>query len=85
MNDAASKPDAGKERFNMRTGAQYLEALDDGRRVYVNGEKVDNVATHPLTRDYANIVASWYDAHHDPESREVMTFVDGDGVRRARM
>jgi len=71
--------------INMRTGAHYLAALDDGRRVYVNGEKVDNVAAHPLTRDYANIVASWYDAHHDPANREVMTFVDPDGVRRAKM
>ena len=37
----------------LRTGAQYLEALNDGRVVWVGNEKIDNVATHPKTRDYA--------------------------------
>ena len=37
----------------LRTGKQYLEALNDGRVVWVGNEKIDNVATHPLTRDYA--------------------------------
>ena len=84
MNDAADSA-SSDVRFNMRTGAHYIAALDDGRRVYVNGEAVDNVATHPLTREYANTVASWYDAHHDPAKRDVMTFVDNDGVRRSKM
>ena len=42
----------------VRTGADYLDALNDGRRVYVNGELIDNVATHPKTCGYANVVAS---------------------------
>jgi aromatic ring hydroxylase len=37
----------------LRTGQQYLEALNDGRVVWVGNEKVDNVATHAATRDYA--------------------------------
>ena len=56
---SVSRKDAVEQRVNIRTGAQYLEALAEGRRVVVNGESVDNVATHPLTRDYANTVASW--------------------------
>ena len=40
-------------RAVLRTGQHYLDALDDGRVVWVGNEKVDNVATHPLTRDYA--------------------------------
>ena len=35
----------------LRTGRQYLDALDDGRVVWVGNEKIGNVATHPLTRD----------------------------------
>ncbi len=35
----------------MRTGAEYREALRDGRVVYVMGEgRVDDVTTHPATR-----------------------------------
>ena len=34
----------------VRTGEDYLNALNDGRRVYINGELVDNMATHPKTR-----------------------------------
>ncbi len=74
-----------KTSVNLRTGADYLASLNDGRRVVVNGELVDNVATHPLTRDYANVVASCYDAHRDPANHEAMTFVGEDGVRRAMM
>ena len=37
----------------LRTGEQYLAALDDGRVVWVGDERIDNVATHPKTRAYA--------------------------------
>jgi aromatic ring hydroxylase len=44
---------ASKEKVNLRKGADYLAGLDDGRRVFIGGEAIENVATHPLTRDYA--------------------------------
>ncbi len=69
----------------VRTGQDYLDALNDGRRVYVDGEAVDNVATHPKTSGYAQVVAEWYDAHRRPELRDVMTFEDAAGERRATM
>ena len=68
----------------MRTGKEYLASLNDGRVVWVGNEKIDNVATHPLTRDYAQRVADFYDLHHRPELRDIMTFVGEDGVRRSR-
>ena len=40
-------------RTVLRTGQHYLDALNDGRVVWVGNEQIDNVATHPLTRDYA--------------------------------
>src|SRR5712691_7318809 len=67
----------------LRTGAQYLEALNDGRDVWVGNEKIDNVATHPKTRDYARRIADFYDLHHREDLQDVMTFVDEDGVRRS--
>lgn len=30
------------------TGKQYLESIRDGRKVYVNGEKANDVSTHPM-------------------------------------
>ena len=69
----------------LRTGKQYLEALDDGRVVWVGDELIDNIATHPKTRDYAQRIADFYDLHHRADIQDVMTFVDDDGVRRSMM
>ena len=67
----------------MRTGKQYLKSLNDGRNVWVGNEKIDNVATHPKTRDYAQRHADFYDLHHRPDLQDIMTFVDENGVRRS--
>jgi aromatic ring hydroxylase len=81
--------DSGEKRKRsgpgVRTGEDYLDALDDGRRVYIDGELVENMATHPKTRGYAQVIAEWYDAHRRPELQDVMTFEDGSGERRATM
>lgn len=69
----------------MRTGEQYLESLRDGRVVWVGGELVEDVTTHPTTRAHAKTMARFYDMHHQPELQDVMTFVDDAGVRRAMM
>ena len=69
----------------LRTGKQYLETLDDGRVVWVGDEKIDNIATHPKTRDYAKRIADFYDLHHRPDLTDIMTFVDDDGERRSMM
>jgi 4-hydroxyphenylacetate 3-monooxygenase len=69
----------------LRTGREYLEALNDGRRVWVGDELIDNVATHPKTRAYARRIAEFYDLHHREDLQDVMTFVDEDGERRSMM
>ena len=57
----------------MRTGAEYREALRDGRRVWVMGEGwVDDVTVHPATRAMVDEYAAWYDRHFDPEWRDVV-------------
>ena len=35
------------------TGAEYLESLRDGREIYIYGERVDDVTTHPAFRNAA--------------------------------
>lgn len=51
----------------MLTGEQYLESLRDGRVSYVDGERIEDLATHPLTRRAAAWVARVYDEGYSPE------------------
>ena len=50
-----------------QTGDEYLKSLRDGRKVYIYGERVKDVTTHPAFRNTARMVARLYDALHDPE------------------
>ena len=64
------------------TGARYIKSLQDGREVYVDGEKVADVTTHPAFRDIIREMARLYDLQHTDEYRDDMTFVDEEtGVR----
>jgi 4-hydroxyphenylacetate 3-monooxygenase/chlorophenol-4-monooxygenase component 2 len=69
----------------LRTGEHYLKSLDDGRSVWVGNVKIDNVATHPLTRDYAQRTAEFFDLHLREDLRGILTFVDEGGTRRSMM
>src|SRR5919106_864437 len=67
----------------MRTGAEYREALRDGRRVWVMGEGlVEDVTLHPATRPMVEEYVAWYDRHLDPEWQDVvLTPPDARGER----
>ena len=65
----------------LYTGEEYLESLRDGREVYLDGERVADVTTHPAFRNSARSVARLYDALHDPEQRDLLTAVDRHGIR----
>ena len=57
----------------LKSGADHLESLRDGRVVYIGSEKVDDVTTHPAFRNAARTVAGIYDmklAHKDAMSFE---------------
>ena len=56
------------------TGAEYLASLRDGRDVYIYGERVEDVTTHPAFRNAARSVARLYDALHDPKTKDVLTW-----------
>ena len=58
----------------LLTGQEYLESIRDGRRVYVGGEEVNDVTTHPAFRNAARSFAMIYDRKRAAENREVMTF-----------
>jgi aromatic ring hydroxylase len=69
--------------FNMRTGQEYLESLRDGRKVYVGGDLIEDITTHPKTKGYAHAIAEYYDLHLDPKNQDVATFVDTNGNRQS--
>jgi len=50
----------------MRTSADYLSSLDDGRTVIVDGEPVKDIATHPAFAPIAKTIGELYDLAADP-------------------
>src|SRR4029450_1319277 len=59
---------------SLRTGTEYLRSLNDGRQVFVDGERVADVTRHPAFREAARSIARLYDIAAAPENRERMTF-----------
>ena len=58
-----------------RTGQQYLSGLrEQAAEVYISGERVTDVTTHPALRNGAATVASLYDMQHREPLRHEMTY-----------
>ena len=64
----------------IRTGKQYRESLRDGREVYMDGKRVEDVTTHPRFKPLIDIRARIYELQHEEEYQDVMTF-EQDGER----
>src|SRR6266849_870997 len=47
------------------TGKEFLASLDDGREVWIYGERVKNITTHPAFQNTARMLARLYDALHE--------------------
>ena len=61
------------------TGAEYLESLRDGREIWLYGDRVADVTTHPAFRNTARMIARLYDALHDPKTKDVLTIATDTG------
>ncbi|PLZ02845.1 4-hydroxyphenylacetate 3-monooxygenase [Burkholderia sp. WAC0059] len=71
--------------MNPRTGKDYVEALRDGRNVYIDGARVDDVTTHPAFRNTVASFANLYDFQARPENQALMTIASpGNGRRVSR-
>jgi 4-hydroxyphenylacetate 3-monooxygenase len=64
-----------------RTGDQFIRGLNDGRRIWVGGDRVSDVASHPAFAGAARGLASVFDLQHtfaadclmpDPETGELI-------------
>src|SRR5580692_10285991 len=74
---------AAEREGTMRTGADYREALRDGRKLWVLGEgRVEDVTTHPATRAMVDEYVAWYDRHLDPAWQDrLLSPADSSGHR----
>lgn len=67
-----------------RTGEEYVDSLRDGRQIWLDGELVEDVTTHPAFRNTVGSIATLYDLTHDPLYRDTLTVdVEGQRVHRA--
>lgn len=57
-----------------KTGAEHLSSLRDGRAVFIDGKRVDDVTTHPAFRNAVRSAAALYDYQAAPDNIEAMTF-----------
>ncbi len=58
----------------IRTGEQYRDSLRDDREVWMNGERVKDVTTHPMFKPIVDVRARIYDMQHDENTADVMTY-----------
>lgn len=58
----------------IRTGKEFLEAMRDGRRIFMDGERIEDVTTDPRFAGAARTMAELYDMQHEPALIERMTF-----------
>src|ERR1700757_3641411 len=59
----------------IRSGEQLLQYLRDGRQLFIDGERIEDVTTDPRLAAAARSLAQLYDMQHDPALVERMTFL----------
>lgn len=68
----------------IRTGSEYLEGLRDGREIFVDGRRVEDVTTEPGFDALARTIAGMFDLQHDPEYARIFAFEDARAGVRSR-
>lgn len=63
----------------IRTGDEYRESIRDGRQVWIDGEKVDDVTEHPMFKPAVDARARIYDLAHEAPTQRTMTYRGDDG------
>jgi 4-hydroxyphenylacetate 3-monooxygenase len=81
MNDQETTADtpsdaAAAGRQKPFTSDEYLESLRDGREIWIYGERVEDVTTHPAFRNTVRMLARLYDALHDERKDAICSPTD---------
>ncbi len=60
----------------IRSGQQYRDSIRDGRQVWINGERVRDVTTHPMFKPIVDVRARIYDMQHEAATAPAMSYRD---------
>ena len=71
--EISSVASAVRTSIRPMTGDEYIESLRDGREIYLYGDRVKDVTSHPGFRNSVRMTARLYDALHDSQMKEVLT------------
>ncbi len=75
MHNLAIASEENANSTDAYTGSEFLESIQDGREIYIYGERVKNVTEHPAFRNSARMVARWYDRFHE-KKKEIGVLTD---------
>ncbi len=72
--------------MGIRSGQQFVQDLKCNiRDVWIEGEKVEDVTTHPAFSSSVRQLAALYDSQHDPELSDKLTYMVPETKDRAGM
>jgi 4-hydroxyphenylacetate 3-monooxygenase len=66
----------------LRTGQDYIESIRDGREVWIDGERVSDVASHPAFAPIVRLRARIYDMAHQDGPRDLLSYADEESGER---
>jgi len=67
------------------TGARFIESLRDNREVWLDGERVQDVTTHPALTGMVHELARIYDLQVSDEYKDEMTFISPETGNRCSL
>jgi 4-hydroxyphenylacetate 3-monooxygenase len=68
-----------------KDGPSYISSLNDGRSIFIDGRKVEDVVTDPAFANAVATAASLYDFQAKPENLDQMTFVSPTNGKRVNL
>ena len=74
----ASAAGSGK---GIKTGAQFLASLRDGRELWFKGKRIEDITAFPAFQGVCGTLAGLYDMQHQSATQDAMTFLTDDGMR----
>lgn len=70
--------------MGLKTPAEYIASLNDGRVTYWNGERIDDITKHPSFRVPIQVAAADYE-YGNKARAEVMTYTTEEGTKAHRV